>query len=88
MAEGGKREEGTLKEKKARKPLVRPASELGLVILEDESRKENRVRKIGRNTRQKKKRINRGSRMLPERREGSKSKGGVRVSALALMGGG
>ena len=70
IAEGGKREEGTLKEKKAPSPLVRPAKESGVTAPEDggedeAKRTEKKVKKLGSSTRTKRNRTNRGNRMMP-----------------------
>lgn len=62
MAEGGKSEEGILKEKRACNPDDRPASVLGVATCEEE-RAEKKVRKIGKKIRQKITRRRRGGRM-------------------------
>jgi hypothetical protein len=62
MADGGKSEEGMLKENKACSPVVRPASVLGVATLGDVSA-EKKVRRIGKKIRQKRTMIRRGGRM-------------------------
>lgn len=65
IADGGKREDGTLKEKRARNPVVRPASVLGAVTLGEVSA-EKKVRRIGKKIRQKRTMRSRGGRMVVE----------------------
>lgn len=62
IAEGGKSEEGMLKEKRACNPDVRPASVFGVATLDEESA-EKKVRKIGKKMMQKMTRRKRGGRM-------------------------
>lgn len=63
IADGGKREEGILKEKRACNPVVGPAIALGVATREEE-RAEKKVRKMGRKIKQKARRMRRGGRML------------------------
>jgi hypothetical protein len=65
MAEGGKSEEGILKEKRACSLDDRPASVLGVATCEDE-RAEKKVRKIGKKIRQKSTRRRRGGRIAAD----------------------
>jgi hypothetical protein len=68
MADGGKSEDGTLKEKRAWRPDVRPANVLRVVTRGDDSAEKN-VRKMGRKSRQKRTGIRRGSRIFDNRRD-------------------
>ena len=62
MADGGKRDDGMLKENKARSPVVRPVSVLGVATSGDVSA-EKKVRRIGKKIRQKRTMSRRGGRM-------------------------
>jgi hypothetical protein len=62
IADGGKSDEGMLKEKRACNPDVRPASVLGVATFDEESA-EKKVRKIGKKIRQKRTTRRRGGRM-------------------------
>lgn len=62
MADGGKRDDGMLKENKARSPVVRSVSVLGAATSGDVSA-EKKVRRIGKKIRQKRTMSRRGGRM-------------------------
>lgn len=66
IADGGKRDEGILKEKRACNPVVGPASAFGVATWVDDDRAEKKVRKIGRKIKQNARRTRRGGRMLQE----------------------
>lgn len=66
MADGGKREEGILKENRACNPVVGPAIALGFVTREEDERAEKSVRRIGRKIKQNARKTTRGGRMLDE----------------------
>lgn len=63
IADGGKREEGALKEKRARNRLVRPANESEVAWCGCAERSDKPVRKIGRKMKQNIRSIKRGGRM-------------------------
>lgn len=63
IADGGKSDDGMLKENRACNPDVRPANVLGVATVGDESA-EKRVRNIGKKIRQKRIRRRRGGRIL------------------------
>ena len=64
MADGGNRDEGMLKEKRACRPVARPASESGVDTLGEEVKAEKKVRMMGRKMRQKTTAIKRGGRIV------------------------
>lgn len=68
MADGGKRADGILKEKRACNPDVGPASAFGVATRGEDERAEKKVRKMGRKIKQNARRIRRGGLMLIKER--------------------
>lgn len=80
MADGGKSDDGMLKEKRACNPDVRPASVLG-VATRGEERAEKKVRRMGRKIRQKRMRIKRGGCILGMA-DGGAARGAVEIREI------